>query len=164
VCRLNVWISATEALQLTHTHCSFPTSSFPKLKPSQSSDVSRLCVTVPSFLFSFHYCQSVDHFSQSCSWQQRIMVGKGVWGRACMCVRACTRIWATKPCAKLRAVPRFPPEAELRLSSLFSGSGFRLWEERDGGQLCLCCGSSNPTVYWEPVENNAKEKGDICQI
>lgn len=36
---------------------------------------------------------------------------------------ASTCIRATKPRTKLRAAPRSPPEAESRLSSLFSGSG-----------------------------------------
>lgn len=75
--------------------------------------------------------------------------------RVHVCVCTCT--WATKPSAKLRVVLRPPLEARLRLSSLFSRSGFQLCEERDGELLCLCCGSSNPAVHWEPAENNAKE-------
>lgn len=83
---------------------------------------------------------------------------KNVRGQACARLCVCTCTWATKPSAKLRVVLSPPPlEARLRLSSLFSRSGFQLCEERDGELLCLCCGSSNPAVHWEPAENNVKE-------
>lgn len=79
------------------------------------------------------------------------------------CVRACfacasVRARSTKLCAKLRVAPRSPPEAELRLTSLFSGSVFQLREERDGESICLFRGSSNSAAHGERVQNTAQHK------
>lgn len=72
----------------------------------------------------------------------------------------CGSVHARTPklCAKLRVAPRSPPEAELRLSSLFSGSVFQLREERDGETVCLFCGSSNSAAHGERVQNTAQHK------
>lgn len=111
---------------------------------------------------------SVFSSSSANQWSisHRTTCGRREWQPAGLCERALVcasmRIWATKPCTKLRAAQRSPPEAELRLSSLFSRSGFQLCEERDGVMPCLCCGSSNHTVYWEPAQNIAKDKDSNC--
>lgn len=76
--------------------------------------------------------------------------------RALVCVSVRAR--STKLCAKLRVAPRSPPEAELRLSSLFSGSVFQLREERDGESICLFRGSSNSAAHGERVQNTEQHK------
>lgn len=121
----NYWETAIEPLQHTHAHTptSPPrslaaytsTSSTPK--PSWSFVVSRLCCSI-----SFYSTANQRHISPTTTcgrkeWQRR--------GDVCVRARApaSTCIRATKPRTKLRVAPRSPPEAESRLSSLFSGSG-----------------------------------------
>lgn len=67
----------------------------------------------------------------------------------CVCVFAQAHSYGlTKPCTMLRAAPRSPPEAELRLSSLFSRNVLQLWKESGGLLLCLWCGPwGSPTVW-----------------
>lgn len=82
--------------------------------------------------------QSIFHRA-TCGWKE------WWWAKVSVCMCGHSRAdGQQKHCTKLRAALRSPPEAELRLSSLFSRTGFQLWDERDGELLCLCCGSLQP--------------------
>lgn len=148
--KLNFLESATNHSHM-HTFTAFLSSSS-KLKPSRFSDDFESCTTV--------FFPPLLPISRA-FFTELLVAGKNDGGRKCVRVCVCGHARGNgqqKHCTKLRAALRFPPEAELRLSSLFSRTGFQLWDEKDGELLCLCCGSSNPAVHWELVKNIAKRE------